>query len=485
MRKRSTRLFVRNWLQVILIIGAIALLVIYLSEFLVLLNRLFFVLRPIIFGSLIALILNILLVKVEALYFPNSKRTLVRKSRRIVSILISVLLVLAVISLIIGLVVPQLFQSINIIANGLPKTYNDFLSWVETSDALPEALRERILTSDFDIGSLISQFASEAEDWVGDAVALAGRIVSEVVDLIFSLIFALYILANKEKLMSQLKRVAYAYLPNKINISLSHILFVAYDNFVSFFGGQILSALVLGVLTAIGMVILRLPFVPVVASVVGITALIPILGAYIGNFVGVVLILTVSPFKALVFFVFLIVLQQIEGNLIYPKIVGDRVGLPAYWVLIAVILGGGFGGVFGILIAVPIVATIHYLFKEDVDARIQRKPAGGISKIMVAAREPLYNRQEMVDRLFVEDAAVDDLPISSTVENDQSIDNATMVDESIESTVENDQSAVSTAKDDQSIESTTKYDPIVESTTIEIQDEEYETKAPTDEESKS
>jgi predicted PurR-regulated permease PerM len=140
------------------------------------------------------------------------------------------------------------------------------------------------------------------------------------------------------------------------------------------------------------MLILRLPFVPVVASVVGITALIPILGAYIGNIVGVILIITVSPLKALIFSIFLIILQQIEGNLIYPKIVGTRVGLAAHWVLLAVVVGGGIGGVFGILIAVPILATIYHLVKEDVEFKTSKKPADGIERIMSEAEKPRRKR---------------------------------------------------------------------------------------------
>jgi predicted PurR-regulated permease PerM len=395
MNKRGTKQFVRNWLQIIIILGAFALLVIYFNDFLGLLRKLFSVLRPVIYGSLLALILNILLVRVEGIYFPNSKKPLVLKSRRAISILISVLLVLAVLGLILGLVLPQLFNSVSIIAAGLPKTYDNFIAWVETHDSLPNAIRERILESNFDIDSLISRLTAEAQDWMGDLVALAGRIFSEFVDMTFSLIFTLYILANKEKLLTQIRRLAYAYLPPKTNISLSHILIVGYDNFVSFFGGQILSAFILGILTAIGMLILRLPFVSAVSSVVGITALIPIIGAYIGNFVGVVLILTVSPIKALIFFVFLIVLQQIEGNFIYPKIVGNRVGLPAYWVLIAIVLGGGLGGVFGIMIAVPIVATIYSLVKEDVETRTREKPSNGIERVMREARKPLYEREKI------------------------------------------------------------------------------------------
>lgn len=431
MKKNNTKQFIRNWLQIIIILGAFAFLMIYFNEFLGLLDKLFSVLRPIIFGSLIALIMNILLVKVEALYFPKSKKFIVQKTRRGVSILISVLLVLAVISLIIGLVVPQLFQSINIIANDLPKAYDKFISWTEASDALPDALRERILASDFDIDSLISQLTSEAKNWIGSVVSLAGRIISEIVDLVFSLMFALYMLANKEKLLDQLKRFAYAYLPRRINVTVSHVLIVANQTFASYFGGQILSALILGVMTAVGMVILRLPFAPVVASVVGVTALIPTIGAYIGNFVGVVLILTDSPVKALIFFIFLIVLQQIEGNLIYPKIVGTRVGLPTYWVLIAVILGGGFGGVFGILIAVPIVATIYYLVKESVEARIRKKPHDGIDKIMEEARKSLYKRDEQSDGQLAE-STVDDEAVASTA--DEAVESA--VDEAVESVAE-------------------------------------------------
>jgi predicted PurR-regulated permease PerM len=211
-------------------------------------------------------------------------------------------------------------------------------------------------------------------------------------DLVLSIMFAIYLLANKERLVRQFKKLGYAYLPDRINISISHILIVANETFASYFGGQFLSAFILGILTAIGMLILGLPFVPIVASVVGITALIPILGAYIGNIVGVILIITVSPLKALIFSIFLIILQQIEGNLIYPKIVGTRVGLAAHWILLAIVVGGGIGGVLGVLIAVPILATIYHLVKEDVEFKTGKRPADGIERIMTEAKKPRQKR---------------------------------------------------------------------------------------------
>ncbi|MGI6090116.1 MAG: AI-2E family transporter [Saccharofermentanales bacterium] len=392
MRRRNTKEFFNSWLYILIALGAFAILALYLGDVVSLGRRLLAILRPIIIGSLLAFALNLLLVRVERLYFPNSDHPLVKRSRRGVSLLLSILIVLGVIALILGLVIPQMIKAISIVSEGLPRAYVRFIEWVRESDFLPDALREKILFSDFDFNSMISKGMTLIQNWVGNLIGIAGKVLSHFMDLVLSIMFAIYLLANKERLVKQFKRLGYAYLPDRLNISISHVLIVANETFAKYFGGQFLSAFVLGILTAIGMLILRLPFVPVVASVVGITALIPILGAYIGNIVGIILIITVSPLKALIFSIFLIILQQIEGNLIYPKIVGTRVGLAAHWVLLAVVVGGGIGGVFGILIAVPILATIYHLVKEDVEFKTSKKPADGIERIMSEAEKPRRKR---------------------------------------------------------------------------------------------
>ncbi|MDI9461985.1 MAG: AI-2E family transporter [Saccharofermentanales bacterium] len=392
MRKRNTKEFFNSWLYILIALGVFAILALYLGDVVSLGRRLFAILGPVIFGGLLAFALNLLLVRIERLYFPNSDHPLIKRSRRSVSLFLSILIVLGVIAIILGLVIPQMVKAIGIVSEGLPKVYVRFINWVRESDFLPDTLREKILFSDFDFNSMISKGMTLIQNWVGNLIGIAGRVVSHFMDLVLSIMFAIYLLANKERLVRQFKKLGYAYLPDRINISISHILIVANETFASYFGGQFLSAFILGILTAIGMLILGLPFVPIVASVVGITALIPILGAYIGNIVGVILIITVSPLKALIFSIFLIILQQIEGNLIYPKIVGTRVGLAAHWILLAIVVGGGIGGVLGVLIAVPILATIYHLVKEDVEFKTGKRPADGIERIMTEAKKPRQKR---------------------------------------------------------------------------------------------
>ncbi len=406
MKRKRPKEFFRNWLQIIVIMGSFVFLVIYLNDVIYGIRRIISVLNPVIIGAFLALILNLLLVKVERIYFPKSKKELIQKSRRAVSLLISVLIVLAVIALILGLVIPQLIKAINIVSEGLPRVYEGFVSWAESNQSLPAFLRDRILESDFDMNKLVEKMMTGLQDWIGSIATLLGRIVSSIVDMIFSIILAIYLLANKEALLTQSKELAFTYLPRKVNISLSHVLIVAYDSFVSYFGGQILDALILGILTGLGMVILGLPFAPVVASVAGISALIPVFGAYISNFVGVLLILTVSPVKALIFFVFMILLQQVDNSLIYPRIVGTRVGLPSYLVLIAIILGAGFGGIFGILIAVPIMATIYRLIKEDTEFRNKDKTQSEMDLILAQANKTRLQRESPMADLGSPDEAL-------------------------------------------------------------------------------
>ena len=181
--------------------------------------------------------------------------------------------------------------------------------------------------------------------------------------------FSIYILANKEKLKRQISRLIRVWLPKKFGEWSIHVASVCGRNFKLFVAGQTTEAIILGTLCAIGMLILRIPYAPMIGALVGVTALIPYVGAWIATLIGAFMILTVNPFKALVFVIFLLTLQQIEGNAIYPKVVGAKINLPAMWVLAAITVGGNLGGPIGMLLGVPAAASAYALLKEATDKR--------------------------------------------------------------------------------------------------------------------
>ena len=206
---------------------------------------------------------------------------------------------------------------------------------------------------------------------VGSIMNAVTSVVSVVVNVVIGLIFSLYVLLDKEGLGRRCKTLISMYLP-KASDKIFYVTQVLDDSFHSFIVGQCLEAIVLGTLCVIGMLIFRFPYAVMIGMFIGFTALIPVAGAYIGAAVGAIMILTVSPIQAVEFLVFVVVLQQLEGNLIYPRVVGKSIGLPGIWVLTAVTIGGGVLGVGGMLLAVPLFAAGYRLLREDIERRKQR-----------------------------------------------------------------------------------------------------------------
>ena len=200
-------------------------------------------------------------------------------------------------------------------------------------------------------------------------VSAVSSVFSVVVTTLLSLIFSAYLLASRDRLSRQLHRLGRAYLKPAWRARLRYVLGVVNNCFHSYIVGQCIEAVILGVLCALGMLLFRFPYAGMIGALVGFTALIPVAGSYIGAFVGALMILTHSPLQALLFLVFLVVLQQLEGNLIYPRVVGSSVGLPGLWVLAAITVGGSLMGVLGILLSVPVAASLYRLLRDDLARR--------------------------------------------------------------------------------------------------------------------
>ena len=211
---------------------------------------------------------------------------------------------------------------------------------------------------------------------LSSTVSVASSVIGGVVNFILAFTFSIYVVHQKERLGSQAKRLLYAYLPEARSDRIIEILSLSHKTFSNFITGQFTEAIILGALCFVGMSIFRFPYALMISVLVGFTALIPIVGAFIGTIVGALLIVTVSPIQALWFILFILVLQQIEGNLIYPRVVGTSVGLPGIWVLVAVTAGGSLYGIVGMLFSVPVSSVLYCLLRETVRRRVKERGIG-------------------------------------------------------------------------------------------------------------
>lgn len=360
-------------LKYLLLAAVLVLAVTKFSVLLSFLKKLWGIVFPLTLGVIMAYILNIIMRKLEKWYFPKSQNKIILKTKRAVCIFLSFFLIALIVFLVFRLVIPELLNTITLIGKWIPielKKLQTLLA--EHTDEIPE-LEQWISSLSFDWEAtgqkLLQYLTSGVSGILGSTITLVGTIGVGVANFVIGLIFAFYILANKEKLKRQILKVARAYCkPAAVDKALD-VLKVANDTFSSFIVGQCTEAVILGSLCVICMEILRFPYAPMIGTFVGATALIPIVGAYLGGAVGFLMILTSSPLKAVLFVVFLLVLQQVEGNVIYPRVVGSSIGLPGMWVLVAVTIGGGLAGVGGMLIGVPLAATLYKLLRSDVNQR--------------------------------------------------------------------------------------------------------------------
>lgn len=323
---------------------------------------------PLFLGCVIAYVVNILMSMYERHYFPASHKTIALKSRRPVCMLGSFVTVVVVVLLVIFLITPQLYSCVELLISQLPHAAKAVARWIGKWGILPEDLIAHLSVIDW--RSAISQIVNVLATGVGSVmdiiVSAVSTMVSGVITGIVSVIFAIYLLTGKEKLGNQWKQLMTRYMKPKWRERISYVLSVLNHCFHKYIVGQCTEAVILGMLCMVGMWILKLPYAHMIGALIGFTALIPVAGAYIGGGVGAFIILMDSPIKALIFLVFLVILQQFEGNIIYPRVVGSSMGLPAIWVLVAVTVGGGVMGILGMLLAVPVAATIYTLLKNDV-----------------------------------------------------------------------------------------------------------------------
>ena len=321
---------------------------------------------PLLIGCVVAYIVNLVMSLYEKIYFPKSQKKAVIKSRRVVCLLAAIATLLAVVTLIIVIVVPQLTSCISLLFAKLPVALSEIVADIGGLSILPENIMDTLRSIDWN--SIINQVLGALTSGVTNIVSIVVNVVSSVVGgfitAFLSVIFSVYLLLSKETLGAQAKSVIKKTMTPKWYERFEYTIGVVNKTFRGYIVGQCTEAAILGVLCALGMWILRMPYAAMIGALIAFTSLVPIAGAYIGGVIAAFMIFTVSPIQSLIFIVYLIVLQQIEGNLIYPKVVGTSVGLPAIWVLVAITVGGGLMGIAGMLLGVPIAAVIYRILKD-------------------------------------------------------------------------------------------------------------------------
>lgn len=335
---------------------------------------------PFLVGGAIAFVLNVPMSFFEEKIFYNrhlKDKKIANRLARPVSLVLTIAVLIGVVVLVMFVVIPELTKTIlslgKTIQAFVPEAQR-FLEELFTDNSEVRAWLDSLnLDVDQIMNSAVSFFQNGAGNVLNSTVSAIGSIVSGVTTFVIAFVFACYVLLQKEKLRVQVQKVLYAFLPDKKVESVMEVCSLTSKTFSSFLAGQCVEALILGTMFFVVMSIINMPYALLVGVLIAFTALIPIFGAFIGCFVGAFLILMVDPLQALIFVIMFLVLQQIEGNFIYPKVVGSSVGLPSIWVLAAVTIGGSLMGVVGMLIFIPIVSVIYTLFRSSVYKRLRKK----------------------------------------------------------------------------------------------------------------
>lgn len=365
----------KNIAKYFLLIAALVLLVKYSEVVLSQLKVIGYAALPLIFGLAMAYVLNILMKKIEKIYFPNSKNKTIVESRRIVSILLSILLIIGIIVIVALIVIPEFVRAVSVIIAAIPGALENVKAFINANSNNYEVFGRGLETLQIDIDGIIGNIMTAAsgvlKNLLNSILSFMGSFTSGLMNFLIALVFSIYVLVDKEKLSRQIRKIMNAFLKSKTIEKLSYVFDVTNEAFSNFIIGQCMEAVIIGVLCTIGMIIFRFPYAVTVGVFISVTALIPVVGAYLGAALGAFMILTVSPLKALLFLIFITILQQLENNLIYPKVVGSSIGLPGIWVFAAITIGGGLGGIVGMLLSVPVAATIYKLFTVKVNNRLK------------------------------------------------------------------------------------------------------------------
>lgn len=338
------------------------------------------IISPFVLGAAIAFVLNVPMQFIERNVFCKGKlkeKKWAKKIARPVSFLATLVFVVGIIGLVLFVVFPELANTIVRLGKSLQAFIPQVQEWAiemfEHNPEIVQAIAEIELKWDQVLGNALDFFQKGAGNVLDSTYAAAKSIVNGLYNFFIAFVFSCYVLLQKEKLSVQVRKILYAFLPRDWTEILLALGSVTHKTFTHFLTGQCTEAIILGGIFLVAMNIFRLPYALLISILLAFTALIPVFGGFIGCFIGAVLIFMESPIQALIFVIMFFVIQQIEGNLIYPHVVGNSVGLPSMWVLVAVTLGASTMGVVGMLIFIPITSVIYTIFKGIVNRRLQEK----------------------------------------------------------------------------------------------------------------
>lgn len=327
---------------------------------------------PFLLGAAVAFVLNVPMRFLERhIHFKENSRL-----KRPVCMVIAIVLVFTVLGVVILLVVPEITRTVRTVAEQIPVFFSHLQQWANVIFVQYPELLESINRASIDWGKMVEELAgfihAGAGDLLSSTMTAAGAIVSGITSVFIGFVFAVYILLQKEVLCRQFKKLIQAFLPARAE-AVFRVAALTERTFSKFLAGQCVEAVILGTMFFLVLTFCRLPYALLIGVLIAFTALIPVFGAFIGWFIGAFLMLMVNPLQALIFSVIFLILQQIEGNLIYPHVVGNSVGLPSIWVLAAVTLGGSMMGILGMLIFIPLCSVAYTLLKEKVNRNLERQ----------------------------------------------------------------------------------------------------------------
>lgn len=347
------------------------------------------ILFPFVLGGAIAFVINVPMSFLEKKIFGKTKdgNKVGKKLARPISLLLTIILAVGVIALVMFGVIPQLTRTMGSlmisIANFIPQMQDWIREFSHNNQDIMKLVNQVQFNPDQAIKWGISILGSGAGNMMNTTVSAVGSIVSGFATFFIAFSFACYILFQKEKLYVQIRKVFFAFIPKQKAEAFLKICSLTYRTFANFLTGQCVEAVILGSMFVVTLSILKMPYALLIGTLIAFTALIPIFGAFIGCAVGCFLIFMVSPKQAVLFIIVFLILQQIEGNLIYPHVVGGSVGLPSIWVLAAVTIGGNLMGIVGMLIFIPLVSVLYTIFREFVYLRLKEKNIKQVTKTLV------------------------------------------------------------------------------------------------------
>lgn len=333
------------------------------------------IVMPFLVGGVIAFIFNVPMKRIEKHLFPKNKK--LAKLRRPAAYFLTLVAVIGVIVLALVVIIPELGNTVSMLMAQIPVAFDAAAEWLNDMLKQYPVLEPAVEKLNIDWASVSASVVKFVQSFgsglVSSGVGFFSGIISGVATFVIAFTFSIYVLFQKEKLQRQVKQVLYALLPQKATEKMISVATLSNQIFSSFLSGQCLEAVILGTLFVISMTIFRMPYAMLTGIVIAITALIPIFGAFIGCIVGMLLIVMVNPIQAVWFLILFLVLQQIEGNLIYPHVVGGSVGLPSIWVLAAVTIGGNLFGIAGILFFIPLCSVLYAMFRDFVKQRLKKR----------------------------------------------------------------------------------------------------------------